>query len=106
MHSLDFPGCCTAKVFTGFGETVTAEHEYRPYSSPTQEGIECELIQRVKALKERGMGIATAMTNSDQVTANAALEAQGWEHSKWCTKEQHRDKKIRLWFKCLDEGEG
>jgi hypothetical protein len=105
MHTLEFPGCCTAKVLTGFGETNTAEFEYRPSLRQDRDDIELQLVLHCAELKEIGMGIATAMTNSDQVEANAALEAHGWESSKWCTKGQHSDRKLKLWFKCLDEVE-
>ena len=101
MHIVDYPGCCTAKVITGFGGTSTAEYGYRPIGTLTQTEVEEALKSRCKQYKERGHAIITATTNDDQVVANKALEAQGWESSKWCTKGAHGNKKLKLWFKCL-----
>lgn len=103
MHYISFPGCCTAKIVTSFGQTSIADGAYRPRDGEdvSQASIERELEERCWSMKRDGMGIATAITNDDQVEANAALEAQGWESSRWCTKGSHSDKRIKLWFKCL-----
>ena len=101
MQAVPYAGCCTAKVVTGFGQTDTADYNYRPGIRLTQGDIENELQKMCEEKKLLGYGILTAITNDDQTTANKALLAQGWEHSKWASKSQHRDKKIRLWFKCL-----
>ncbi len=98
MQTMGFTGCCTASVIVGLGQTSTAE--YRGERLSVAE-MRVQLASRCRVAKDHGHAIVTVITNSEQTDANKALLAEGWKHSKWCTKSQHRDTQIRLWHKCL-----
>jgi hypothetical protein len=112
MEVVEFEGCCTAKIVTGFGQTETAEYEYRPTDNPYLEAgelpvnaIEGKLRSLERRRRARGDAVLTAITNNEQVNANEALLNQGWQHSGWMSKTQHPNTKVRLWFKPLMEEE-
>ncbi len=101
MKVLDFTGCCTAKVIVGLGQTFTAEYEGKDDISV--EDLTHALTYEVKRAKLRGMAIVTATTNNEQKTANKALKLAGFKWTPWCSKTQHRETRVRLWFKPTQE---
>ena len=98
----DFPGCCTAMVLCGLSGTATAE--YGPVRKVEKETIKKHLSLLINAFKKEGrMGILTATTNNNQETANQALRELGFKHSRWCSKKQHPNTKVRLWWLPVNE---
>ncbi len=98
MNIVDFPFCCTAHILTDFGESAVAEGGNKQIK-------EKDLIKYIKdqALKYDEHAVLTAITNSQQKTANKALRKLGFNRSKWMNKKQHSNTKIRLWYKHINE---
>lgn len=112
MEVVDFEGCCTAKIVTGFGQTKTAEYEYRPTDNPYHEvgelpvgEIEGQLRYLERIHRANGDAVLTAITNNEQVNANKALSNRGWKFSGWMKKTQHPETQVCLWYKPLMEEE-
>ena len=73
-----FPGCCTAKILVGFGETDTAAYDIRPAEPYTDETMFAEILELLRAAGRGGNATVVATTNSDQRTANAVLPKAGF----------------------------
>ena len=95
MHLHDFHGCCTATILTGFGGTSTAE--YGSYKQPNYSELRDEIVSQLNSTPSK-FAVVTATTNDQQTIANKVLEDLGFKHSKWMTKTQHSETKLRLWF--------
>lgn len=100
MEIRNFPGCCTMKVAVGLGDTRTAE--YNAYGSTDADDVEEELLELVEGYKEAGMAVLTVTTNNQQKVANKVLKRMGFSHSKWCSKTQHPETRVRLWWLPLE----
>ena len=94
MKITGFKGCCTAKICHDFGGTDLSE------------GITGEISRErirgwltVKIVEHTGSNCLTVITNSEQKTANSVLLELGFKHSKWMSKMQHSESKIRLWWR-------
>lgn len=99
MHIVDFPGCCTAKILTGFGQTATAEGRYRPIVPITKQVISDWLHNQLTLLTRYGnIALVFATTNSDQVAAAEALTEIGFIKTNEVEKNQHADKKLIGWY--------
>lgn len=98
MTTVDFPACCTAIIVRDFGESDAAEGGNQVY---TPEKINNFLEAREKTHKAYGKAMVVATTNSEQKVANGVLLARGYKHSKWMSKPQHKNTKVRLWYKIL-----
>lgn len=97
----DYYGCCTINIITGFGQTLTAE--YGLDAEFTLDQLREEIRVKCRAAKIVGKAIVTAATNNEQVIANEALELEGFSSSPWCSKTQHPETQVKLWFKPLQE---
>jgi len=94
MKIQQFPGCCTAKVCHDFGGTklssgITGEIP--------KKNITLWIKRKIK--DHNGCDCLVVITNKAQKTANSVLLELGFKHSKWMSKAQHSESKIRLWWK-------
>lgn len=100
---VDFPGCCTAKILTGFGETDTADWAYRPEAGMTFEDMLAEVEGMLQVQQNGGrVALIFATTNSDQKMGEKLLETVGFKRTPEVTKNQHSDKTVTGWW--LDMG--
>jgi hypothetical protein len=106
MHMKRFIGCCVARVLTGFGQSYTAEFEFRPDTGGVGEisvkDMEVELEDQFDRLVNSGEAILTCVINSQQVNAIQALTNQGWTASPWTKKFNHPDTMVSIWYKLVD----
>lgn len=100
MISKSFPHCCTAKIIMDFGESAVAEggnFEVDP------EELEHKIVRKIEFYANEDVfgetvALVTAITNTEQKTANKVLRKIGFKHSKWMDKKAHPETKIRLWW--------
>lgn len=97
----DFPVCCTMKILTGFGGTrVAGRHTHGVNMSRAE--MDADLGRIITEQRDRGMAVLSATTNDEQTDANAALRAAGFAHSRWASKGNHPETRVRLWYKRLN----
>ena len=90
-------------IYSNIFKSATEIKIMRQAGKISVEKIGLLLAREERYAKRIGNGIITCITNSEQKNANKALNIAGWRHSRWCSKSQHRETKIRLWFKPLME---
>lgn len=102
---VDFPGCCTAKILTGFGETEYGEYRFRPEGNKLKDGELTEYLNKqVPWLKRSGQyALVFATTNSHQKTAIKELEAFGFQRTPEVAKEAHHDANLIGWYYVVGE---
>lgn len=94
MKTKNFPGCCTAVIYHDFGGSNLC--------AGTTEDVAREKITtwlNNKIAVSKGWKCIVIITNSEQKIANKVLLDLGFKHSKWMSKNQHPESKIRLWWK-------
>lgn len=97
-HLVDFPGCCTAKIVTGFGQTGYGERRYAPLRPLSVDDILTFLEDRVRMLRRAGnIALLYATTNSEQTIAEEALKKFGFVPTEAVSKNQHMDVKLTGW---------
>jgi len=94
MKAQNFPNCCTARIVYDFGGTRLSGMD----TEPTNENVLKRQIKDEMRWSSRGR-LFVAITNSDQKTAAKVLRELGFSHSKWLSKAQHSETKMRLWWK-------
>lgn len=99
MVTVDFPACCTAVIMKDFGESGVAEGGDKLY---TEKQIESYINKTINIQRKYGKAMVVATTNSEQKVANKVLRKLGFKYSKWSSKNQHKNTKIRLWYKSLN----
>lgn len=99
MKNLEFPHCCTASILVDFGESEVAEGGAKIYSVKEIEGY---IVAQLNSYYNAHMAAVVVTTNSEQTRANAALRNLKFEHSTWMSKKQHRETKVRLWWKQIE----
>lgn len=98
MKLVPFAGCCTARILTGFGQTFTAEHQYRPEQPYTEKTMFQELLSHLETAGRNNVATVISITNSDQTIAATVLPRAGFvEVQKELAKRQHADKTISTW---------
>lgn len=106
MFLKNYPNCCTAKVLTGFGQTLTADHAIRPQGNELPiDSIKSEIEADLKSIRLNGYAVLTCITNDQQVNGNQALEEMGFKSSGWMSKDAHPETKIKLWWHAVDTEE-
>lgn len=97
------PSCCTMSIITGFGESEYAGNG--SLNPPMDEG---QMIYALERFISNSSYMATliATTNSDQVTAMAALRAVGFISTRPMTKRQHPRTTVRLWHYKINQPAG
>ena len=94
MKEAGFVGCCTANIIYDLGGT---ELTMGRREAPTEDRLKRYL--EVRILERAGRKCIVVMTNSQQNVANKVLLELGFKHSKWMSKRQHPETKVRLWWK-------
>ena len=94
MKSQLFPNCCTARILSDFGGTNLSAGD----RAPTDEDELKTWIHHRMQYTSRGH-MFVVITNSKQNVANRVLRELGFSHSKWMSKAQHSESKMRLWWK-------
>lgn len=101
MEIKSFPGCCTARIVIGLGNSPAADN-FLSHTN-TEEELKQELNQAITSARYIGDAVLVAITNDEQKKANKVLREMGWKHSKWMSKETHRNTKVRLWYYIMEE---
>lgn len=96
MYIQDFPNCCTAKLIYDLGSNITP-------NLYTKEEIISYIRPKLLSSKQNGMATIVVTTMSKQTNANAALKELGFKHSRWMSKKNHKDTRLRVWWLQLDE---
>jgi hypothetical protein len=99
MQLLEFPHCCTAKLIVDFGESDVAEGGDREV---TYGEVRNYVQGQVQSFYNRQLAMIVATTNSQQTVANKVLEDLGFKHTKWMSKRQHPETRVRLWWKEIE----
>lgn len=99
MNVRDFPGCCTAKVLTQFGQERAAE-----FRTGIPEDNTPENLQRIlEGSKRGGMGMITAILTQNQTHGIELLEGAGFKNTGWVSKAAHPETKIALFYLSLED---
>lgn len=104
MQLVDFPGCCTAKIITGFGGTNTAEHRYRPAVPFTENTLFAALTELLEKAHRQGQAMVFATTNTAQELPNKVLPRIGFQKVEESKKSNHSEYGLIGWvFRLNDE---
>lgn len=87
MRIQEFPYCCTARVLAGLGPGNTVNYQL-PNLTPKTE----EILQELKELKQKGIGIVTAITTYSQHLGRKHLEEAGFTTVGPFTSGKHKTK--------------
>lgn len=87
---------CTVQVISGFGQEATANSRIKPDSSWTETSLRRAIIGELKEHSRKAMVVA--YTTQNQKLANKVLKELGFQHTRWCSKEQHPETKLRMWW--------
>ena len=89
MKLLSFPGCCTARILAGFGESGTASWDLRPAKPYTEHSFFEEAKEHLRD---------AATTTQEQTTAIAVLPKLGFSCvAKDVKKNQHAEHTLSMW---------
>lgn len=106
IHVLPYPGCCTARVLTGFTQSNTAMYG-RGDPVLSVEAIKGQVTSLIRLQVGRHCGLVTATVTSTQVNAIQALTELGFEKSDALPKGHHPETSLfHFWInpaKFLDE---
>lgn len=98
MQLVHFPGCCTAQVLVGFGQSDTAALGYRPHREYTEETFYNEAKRLLEQAGRHNYATVIAITNSDQTTAMKVLPKLGFVLvQQEIGKRQHEDKTLNTY---------
>ncbi len=95
MKTASFPNCCTATVLYDFGGTHISGLDRQPTN---ENDLRTWIQERMRYATGSGR-LYTAITNSDQKVAAKVLRGLGFSCTKWMSKQQHSETKMRLWWK-------
>lgn len=101
MNLLDFPGCCTADILTGFGQTGTAEYEYRPDTLLTHHKVASGVLAKMRYSRKCGHATIVVTLNSQQKTALEVLRALNWHVSEPLGKRNHSETDLHVCYCAL-----
>lgn len=94
----NFPGCCTAQVLVGFGQSDTAAWNYRPDRPYTEETFYKEARELLEIAGRVNKATVIAITNSDQTIAMKVLPKLGFVLvQQEIGKRQHEDKTLNTY---------
>jgi len=96
------PHCCTARIIVGFVESQVAEGGN---GKMDEEKLEKTILSYIKNQYLYGYAMLIAFTNNEQVTANKVFKRLKFKCSKWASKSNHKNTKIRLWYINLEDAQ-
>ncbi len=95
MRVVEFPYCCTAKLIIDCGQSLVAEGgAYDVKEETAYKWVKNQLLDE----KYRRLAMMIVTTNNEQTSVNGALLSLGFSHSKWQSKLDHPNTKLRLWW--------
>lgn len=102
MKIASIPSCCTAKIVSYFqtAAAVGPEHQYPGLNIGNSKQ---DLLNEMLRQKHNGQAMVIAFTNDKQKDANKMLKEIGWKSTKWATKTQHPETRLKLWWFALDQ---
>lgn len=103
MQLSDFTSCCTGHILSGMGYTNTGDWESQRHNRERTD-IQVALAVREKQLMVTRHAFITCAINSEQKQANRVLLKMGWKPSKWMSKAQHHNTKVRLFTWAVMDG--
>jgi len=98
MVTKEFPYCCTMKILAGFGQSEVAEGG----SLIVHEDTIRAFIERKKE-EYNHLAALVITTNTEQTIVNKVLVSMGFKKTKWMSKDQHSNTKVRIWWLPLHE---
>lgn len=103
MAVYDMPACCTVKVIAGFGNSHTADVFTATLKDLSFTDLREYLRRQVVHQRKLGRAALIATTNNEQKIANKALRSVGFKSTRYISKRQHSDTRVKVWIKYLDE---
>lgn len=104
MKVSEYPGCCTAVVLSGFGNSQTGERGLEvPADGHSPEEFERLVKQKLDYyLGTMGKAVVTCTLTDEQDKEAKVLKKLGFKHSRWISKRAHRETRLRLYWKEAD----
>lgn len=97
MHLVDFEGCCSAKILTGFGQEETAEWDYRPGREKLGiAAMELELRAKIGQAAYNGNAFVCLTYTQNQTKIASLMGKYGFIRSKAMEKAKHRENVLTL----------
>lgn len=107
MLRKEFPSCCTAGILIGMGRSSVGNGESQIHS-PTGWDSDLEVAQELKRKmrteQDLRHALLTAVVNSHQKQVLRVALKMGWKASKWMSKEQHPETKVKLIYWAVMDG--
>lgn len=107
MLRKEFPSCCTAGILIGMGRSSVGDGASQLHS-PTGLDSDLEVAQELKrkmcAERDHHHALLTAVVNSHQKQVLRVALKMGWKASKWMSKEQHSDTKVKIIYWAVMDG--
>lgn len=107
MLRKSFPSCCTAGVLVGMGRTSVGDGESQIHS-PNRADIDLVVAQELRRQMRwelaEGHAMLTAVVNSDQKQVLRVALKMGWKASKWMSKRQHQETKVKIIYWAVMDG--
>ncbi len=100
VSSID--SCCTAKMVSYFGQAAAVGPE-NMYPGRDIGTTKQDLLNEMLRQKLAGQAMFIAFTNDTQKEGNALLKEVGFKSTKWATKTQHANTRLKLWWFALDQ---
>ncbi|AUX83638.1 hypothetical protein FDJ32_gp09 [Pseudomonas phage NV1] len=99
VAQVDYPSCCTGDILIGFGKTNTGDGRSQLNRiGMTHMSLANDVAERMRNARYQGIAFLSCAINSDQVIANQVLRELGWKPSKWLSKRNHPETKVRHWL--------
>ncbi len=98
MKVFDFPGCCSANIIAGFGQTKTAEYGIRPLNNNTVDlqQLKNAIEMRKQEAIDDGLAVLVATVNNQQKVGIKALLECGFTLSPPMYKGKHPETQLIL----------
>lgn len=101
-----FPGCCTARVLVGFGQSNAAEWGYRPNVPYTNETFYKEARELIERAGRQNAATIIAITNNDQTVAMEVLPKLGFKLvQEKLGKNAHADKSLNTYVYTINDAD-
>lgn len=98
MNVFNFPGCCTANIIAGFGQTKTAEYGIRPLNNDKVDlqHLKNAIERRKQQAIDNGLAVLVATVNNQQKVGIKALLECGFTLSPPMYKNNHPETQLIL----------
>ncbi|UMO76489.1 hypothetical protein DNAM_640 [Pseudomonas phage BroderSalsa] len=103
MQLSDFVSCCTGHILSGMGQTTTGDWGSQRHNMERND-LQFAIAVRQKQLTVTRHAFITCAINNEQKQANRVLLKMGWKPSKWMSKIQHHNTKVRVFTWAVMDG--